>query len=252
MLKIIRRLVCALVITIAFGVGHTAKADPILPGFDLFTTLPGTFANIPGIGSVAFMGGPPLIPGTNTDTIVERLQGIDPFPAFPPVVGTGTIPIILRELSLQSVLPVNINGIFFNVFATADPSQTMGSMTIFHSTEDGGTFTSILPINALLTFIPVGGGMSFTMTFSTTLTAGCSWSHTPPPLYPTDPQRPSGGFFPVGPCVETSATGNEVHRVMPAEVPEPTALLLLASGLAGIAGFGRKRMSKKKSRTEVP
>jgi hypothetical protein len=245
MLKVnlIRRLVCALVVTIALGAANTALADPILPGFDLFNTRPGTFHIIPNIGIVLFTGGPPLIPETNTDTIVERLQGIDPLP----VGGMGTIDIILRELSLQSVAPVLIGGTLFDITATAAPMQSLGSMTIFHTTVDGGTFTSILPVDVLLTFMPVGGGMSFSTTFSTILTSNCVWTHTPPPGYPTRPEFPSGGFFVVGPCVEVSLPlQNEVHIVEPAQVPEPATLLLLASGLMGIAGFGRNRISRKK------
>jgi PEP-CTERM motif len=239
---LIRRLVCAFAITIAFGVGHTAMADPIGPGFDLFATQPGTFANIPGIGLVLFMGGQPLIPGTNVDTIVERLQGIDPLP----VGGMGTISIVLRELSLQSVTPVNIGGTFFDVFVTELPDQALGSMTVIHSTAEGGVFTSTLPISALLTFAPVGGGMSFSVTFSTTLISNCEWSHTPPPGYPTPPEFPHGRFFPTTRCIELSSTGNEAHIVEPAGVPEPTTLLLLASGLAGLAGVGRKKNPGKK------
>ena len=245
MLKVnlIQRLVFAFVVTIALGAGHAAMADPIGPGFDLFHTVPGTFANIPNIGIVAFMGGPPVLPGTNTDTIVERLQGIDPFP----VGGMGTIDIVLRELSLQSVAPVNVGGTFFNIFATALPDQTPGTMTVFHSNPGGGTFNSTLPVNAQLTFVPVGVGVSFSMNFSTTLiSVDCTWSHTPPPNYPMPPQFPHGRFFPIdGPCIEASATGNEEHRVEPAQTPEPTTLLLLASGLVGIAGFGRKKISRK-------
>lgn len=240
---LIRRLVCAFVMTIALGAGHAVSADPILPGFDLFATQPGTFANIPGVGLVMFMGGPPVIPGTNVDTIVERLQGIDPFP----VGGSGTISIILRELSLQSVAPVNIGGNFFNVFVTESPQQALGSMTVFHTAVNGGIFTSTLPISALLTFMPVGGGMSFSMNFSTTLTSNCEWSHTPPPGYPMPPNFPAGRFFPLPQrCIELSSTGNEAHIVSPGQVPEPATLLLLASGLAGLAGVGRKTKFRKK------
>lgn len=244
MLKVslIRRLLCAFVVTIALGSGHSALADPILPGFDLFTTQPGTFANIMGIP--VFFRGTPVVPGTTADTVVERLQGIDPFP----IGGMGTIDIVLRQLSLQSIAPVNINGTFFDVFATATPNQDLGTMTIFHSTPTGGTFNSILPVNALLTLIPVGGGAPITMNFSTTLRASCTWSHNRPPNYPNLPNFPSGGFFPTILCVESSDIGGpEVHVVAPAEnVPEPATLLLLASGLAGFAGFRRKQIRSRK------
>ena len=229
----------ALVVTIALGLGNTASADPIGPGFDLFTTRPGTFHDIPGIGQILFTGGG-LIPGTNVDTIVERLAGIDPFP----VGGVGTIPIILRSLSLQSVTPVNIGGTFFDVFASALPVQAPGSMMVFHTTVDGGIFLSELPVAVQLTFIPVAEGMPFSTTFSTTFVAACEWSHTPPPNYPVLPQFPSGGFFAL-PCIEISTPGPGAHVVEPGQVPEPATLLLLASGLTGIAGFARKRIFRR-------
>ena len=239
--SLLRRLVCVFAITIALGAAKTASADPILPGFDLFTTRPGTFHIIPGIGFVAFKGGPPLIPGTNTDTIVQRLQGINPFP----VGGMGTIDIVLKELSLQSVAPVNIGGTFFDITATALPMQALGSMTIVHSTANGGVFTSTLPVGVLLTFMPVGGGMPFSVNFATVLTSSCQWSHTPPPNYPTPPNFPSGNFFVVGQCIEIAPTGSEAHIVEAAQTPEPVTLLLLASGLAGLAGLGRKKKFRK-------
>ena len=243
MLKVslMRRLVCVFAITIALGAAKTASADPILPGFDLFNTRPGTFHIIPGVGMVAFTGGPPIVLGTNTDTIVQRLQGVGTLP----IDGIATIEIVLKELSLQSTAPVNINGTFFNLVATALPDQALGSMTIVQDDVNGGRFTSTLPVGVLLTFMPVEGGMPFSMNFTTVLMSTCQWSHTPPPNYPTPPNFPSGNFFVVGQCIEMAPT--EVHVVEAAQTPEPVTLLLLASGLAGLAGIGRKTKSRKSS-----
>ena len=67
----------ALVLVTGFGQGQIAWATPIAPGFDLFETIPITEVDLgPEIGIVQ-LEGVPIGPG-NTDTIVERLQGIDP------------------------------------------------------------------------------------------------------------------------------------------------------------------------------
>lgn len=226
-----------LVAGIVLGFAAVASADPIGPGFDLFATLPGAAVCLdpPLCTMVVALMGVPLDPPNlgDTDTIVRRHLGVDVFP--------DTIPIELVALSLHSVAPVLIGGSFFDVMVRGLPSP-LGSMTIRHELPMGGTFDSILPVDARLTFTEVGNpDNTFTRDVSDRLFGSSTWGHEEPPGYPMDPKFPSGNFFP---GVIREQGGFTFHPVRPATgVPEPSTLLLLASGLAG-AVFGRKRLAR--------
>lgn len=215
---------------LSLGAGP-AQADGIGPGFDLFTTAPGTTVFIPNIGNVQFVG-KPVGPG-NTDTIVRRTSGISP---FDPPNGTGTIPIELVALQLHSVQPVQIGSSFFDVFVTLQPNTiSTGQMTVNHENVGGGTFDSFFDVFFDITFTDVQNPNSSTHVFlQDHITGSGTWSHTPPPLYPNDPKYPSGGFYP-GPLSEQGTNFSLVHNVTPARTPEPGTLVLLGLGLSGLA-----------------
>lgn len=87
-------------------------ASDLAPGFDLFSTSPAA-ASVDlsglGLGTVA-LEGVPLDPSAtlglgNTDTLVERLQGISP---FTPPAGAGIVDIEVVALHLQSAAPVDL------------------------------------------------------------------------------------------------------------------------------------------------
>jgi hypothetical protein len=90
-------LTCVCVSVLLIG-GGSASADPILPGFDLFSTPPGGASVDLGSGPIPLEGVPlPNMALGIADTIVARM---DP---GPPEGGTSTIDIELVALHLKSV-----------------------------------------------------------------------------------------------------------------------------------------------------
>jgi hypothetical protein len=258
-------LVSAVLVGLTWGAGP-ANADPIGPGFDLFATDPTTtFVNLGAMGGVVPLQGVPIgsLSGVNlwdTDTIVQRLQGINPFP----VGGTGTIQIQLRALSMESQAPVIIGGTMFDLTVRGGDllgiaASPVGSMTVSHTVPNGGTFVSTLPVHAVLTFTEVGNPQNtFQRNFDDVFDSvpPAVWSHTPrPDNVNTDevPPFPAGRFHAgVDPATngkvrigEGARDSLSTHGALPAQIPEPSSLVLLATaGVVSLLAFGRRRLSK--------
>jgi hypothetical protein len=245
------------IMSLTFASANLAWADPVGVGVDEFHTLEGTFATLPlsaGGGRLDLRSRPLEPTRGDTDTIVRRLD-----PLNLNVGQQGDTRIQLTALSMESVSPVNIGGSFFDVFVGLNGTQPIGSMTVFHGTQDGGTFNATLPVDALLTFTQVGNpSNTFNQPFPhIEFASSGNWSHTRPIDYPDV----GGGFnltrTPINPPIEPTGTATliecanpptclnatVVHIVRPETVvPEPSTLLLLGSGLAGVAAFTGKKL----------
>ncbi len=164
-----------------------AQASPVAAGQDVFTTLPGgsqvdlSFI-LPSVGVINVESNP--FDANGADTIIERIQGINPLNVCPTLPCSDTIDIELVALSLVSAAPVDLSdlgGPFIGVFADAyftvnkggiiaglpQPdalNPSIGQMEIIHSNGSGGTFESCLgnpsdPAGVCNTLGVLGGGV---------------------------------------------------------------------------------------------
>lgn len=171
---------CVASLAVPLSAGLVFGSD-VTAGYDLWSTPPngavedfgGTGAPpIPadffGPGSDPFVGvvnfvGEPLgtylgQPTGPADTIVQR-----PGDASLPIVpSSDTIPIQIVALSLVSVDPIVVtfnggqNPTQFDVAVTLGNQPSTGSMTITHSTTEGGTYDATINVCPLFTFTEVG------------------------------------------------------------------------------------------------
>lgn len=242
----------ALLFTLAFPV--TSHADPlVLPGFDLFRTLPGTQVNLGPAGNQPFRGvplgtfdfgdGPQEV--FNTDTIVRRLASATP--------GSPTIPIEMVALQLMSVNQFNLGGgndfHFITLQSIRGGPASTGTMTINFGPEGipHGTFDSVLNVFFDIRVGSLDGPIVFSSTLVLTAT-GVPWSHFPPSdalllrgvNFLLNGENQLNDFFPSGPFDEEKPDEGR-HRVDVGQVPEPATISLLAVGIAGVAARVWKR-----------
>jgi hypothetical protein len=227
------RLTAVALSVVGLGCPVVSSASAILPGFDIFETLPGAYVDLEcedtSILQVPLEGNPVLLASEGigpTDTIVERLQGIDPFEA---PLGTGVVNIELVALSLKSTVSFNagcLSGVsdptMVDLYVTVNtdlverpdlpvpdaplPAST-GTMTIHHINPDGtllqGTFISTLNVFADLIFVVPGGDVNnlSDVLFSVpelaplVLNSTGQWTHTAWDPDHHNAQYPAGDFY---------------------------------------------------------
>ncbi|HUO10397.1 MAG TPA: PEP-CTERM sorting domain-containing protein [Phycisphaerae bacterium] len=231
-------------------------ANDILPGYDLFQSLPGTELNgQPFIGDplgTFNFGGTIGVQGVgNADTIIQRLgSAVSPtLPSTSPV----TVQVQMQALQLMTPTPVDLGagtGFYFVTLQSARPAggtPTTGNLSIsFDSTGSGGTFDSFFDVFFDIRF----GSLSGPIVQSTDITltgTGNTWTRTPPTgslelpgvNYQLNKTDTSEDFWPVPPVTE-SHPGVGVHIVTEAS-PEPASLALFGIGALALLG-ARKRL----------
>ena len=239
-----RSLIVGFMSGILLAFAGTARASSILPGWDLLTTQGGTaFMGHPfvGVPLVTYDFGLPIGVRNvgSTDTIVRRLVTAS--------APSTTIPIELVALQLVSAMPINLGaGLDFHYVtlqsARGGPSST-GSMTInFDFSGSGGSFTSFFDVFFDIRIGALIGPIIFSDHDQLSPPGPVSWSDSliDAQIRPFDEQsallrhRVIDGFAIAG--------VNDGFFPGATPVPEPASLILLGSGLVGIARFRRKRL----------
>jgi hypothetical protein len=226
---------------VVFGGSSTCQAFPasleVHSGYDLFQSEVGTsFQGLPymgvPIGNYDF-GVPIGVKDVGmADTIIQRTQDVTV--ANPG--DTGTTNLVMRDLQLESVVPVSGHHLFITLQSMRSASEggpgpaSTGSMNITFASANGGTFTSMFDV-----FFDVRvDGLQGPIIQSGDLTldnSGASWSRTAPPgaelingvnnmLDGTDTSQ---DFWPG--TIQEVHPGQGQHIVDPASaVPEPATL----------------------------
>src|SRR5436309_662057 len=207
-------LVCAMPLS-----GQTA-------GYDLLQTGSGASIDLSsvGLGNVPLQGVPIQSSTGSTDTIMHRTQDI---------TGGGTTPVNVTALFMKSTNSTTFQGQQVDVYVTLNnsggtiptsvlpqpDSLSASSGTVTARTD--GTFDSSITVNADVIFVKAGTSVTNSANYVGHQPASAvkvsstnsSWSSTPPSGYPSDPNFPSGGFYP-----KPAHTGGP-HPVVPAACP---------------------------------
>lgn len=188
----------AVVAVVSFILLSTVDAGRIPAGYDYFETVQsGTYIDFsyhptprdffdpdsdPFAGTVPLRG-IPLDPATlgTTDTIVQRLSDINITQRGEPL----TVPIEIVALNLVSANPITVtynggqNPELWNVRVSLPTNQQQpGSMTIIQTSSQGGTYSSTLSVQPILSFTRISDGEMRTLRPQMQFTAAeVPWSY---------------------------------------------------------------------------
>jgi len=256
---VVGKFVLFILIAMVCGSSNYAYGDTISIGSHYLHATDGFYPFPGGLGTVAFHGRP-FGPG-NTDTIYQRLAAAN----LPTLGSSATIPIEVVRLEMQSFGPIDIGGTLFNMSIYLTPgTRSLGEMIITQNlANDGGpapegTFQKSVTLVFTAEFTPVSGGPGgFAINDSVFIATvnPVPWSFDPSPNFVTvttgPPEAQTANFFVVGDrsIFMLNPTASAGGHKQSAEIPEPTTLLLLGTGLVGVAVKTHKKIKSRKNGT---